>query len=179
MNLRLLGRSASRIAFEFRAKGARAALQCAATLLLLSSFATWPAAGAVATPTPIAAGQSFRITSQILSDRREINIWAPAAETELAAGYTIVYLLDGGVAQDYLHIMGLAQLGSLSGTFGPLVLVGWKPATGAPSLRRHPSMSAFRKNFPIAVIKRDFAATCAKKCNRSSRKNFRVMVGVR
>ena len=55
---------------------------------------------------------------------RAVNVWAPKGDARGAQGYTTLYLLDGGVDQDFPHIAGLAQLGELSWTFEPLIVVG-------------------------------------------------------
>ena len=78
-----------------------------------------PAAG-----TPIVIGTSHMLRSAVLGDERQINVWVPPDYERGNERYPVVYLLDGALDQDFPHIAGLAQLGSLSWTFGPVILVG-------------------------------------------------------
>lgn len=89
-----------------------------------------PGYAQVTTPPPIAggvpihAGVSYSLRSEILGDDRQINVWLPPDYSQSEATYTVLYLLDGALDQDFHHIAGLAQLGSLSWTYGPLIVVG-------------------------------------------------------
>lgn len=73
---------------------------------------------------PIHAGVSYSLRSEVLGDDRQINVWLPPDYSRSEARYTVLYLLDGALDQDFPHIAGLAQLGSLSWTYGPLIVVG-------------------------------------------------------
>ena len=102
----------------------------------LIAAAAWPLCmpapgyAQVATPPPIAegrpikSGMSYTLRSDVLGDERQINVWLPPDYARSEARYTVLYLLDGALDQDFHHIAGLAQLGSLSWTYGPLILVG-------------------------------------------------------
>jgi len=79
---------------------------------------------AVAEGRPIQSGMSYTLRSDVLADERQINVWLPPDYARSEASYTVLYLLDGALEQDFHHIAGLAQLGSLSWTYGPLILVG-------------------------------------------------------
>lgn len=74
--------------------------------------------------TPITLGQTYQLRSSVLNETREINVWTPPDYAESADRYTVVYLIDGGVDQDFPHIAGLAQLGALSWTYQKLIIVG-------------------------------------------------------
>lgn len=74
--------------------------------------------------TPIVIGQSFIIESGVMGGPREINVWLPPSYGEGGQAYPVVYLLDGGQAQDFHHISGLAQLGTVNGTTRDVIVVG-------------------------------------------------------
>lgn len=82
------------------------------------------AAQAVREPTPIVIGQSFVIASGVMGQDREINVWLPPGYHDSARAYPVLYLLDGGVNQDFHHITGLAQLGTIVGTTTDFIVVG-------------------------------------------------------
>lgn len=73
----------------------------------------------------IELGRSFTLHSAVLGDAREVNVWLPpdyAANAEQR--YNALYVVDGGLDQDFVHIAGLGQLGALSWTYEPLIVVG-------------------------------------------------------
>jgi uncharacterized protein len=75
-------------------------------------------------PTPISAGERYVVPSSVYGDEREINVWTPPGYAEGDQRYTVVYVLDGGLDQDFPHIAGLGQLGALSWTYQQLIIVG-------------------------------------------------------
>ena len=89
-----------------------------------------PAAAAAQTPdfegpTPVSIADGYRLTSAVMGQPREINVWLPPGYADGSRRYPVVYLLDGGlVAQDFHHISGLAQLGSISGMMDDVIVVG-------------------------------------------------------
>jgi hypothetical protein len=88
----------------------------------------FPAAAPAEPPAgqPISAGTSYSIASRALGETRRINVRLPSsyAAAGAARSYPVLYLLDGGVEQDFPHISGLAQHGEISGTFPEFILVG-------------------------------------------------------
>jgi uncharacterized protein len=74
---------------------------------------------------PLAFGETFTINSKILGETRRINVYAPpgykeSAETRLP----VLYMPDGGMAEDFLHVAGLVQVSVGNGTMRPFLLVG-------------------------------------------------------
>lgn len=86
-----------------------------------------PGALAQTTPaeTPIVIGTSYALPSSTYGGTREINVWLPPGYAEGEATYPVLYLLDGGTTwQDFHHISGLAQLGTVNGTTRDVIVVG-------------------------------------------------------
>lgn len=78
------------------------------------------------TPTTIASGWSYKIDSKALAGSREINVWLPADYESSGRNYNVLYIVDGGLDQDFHHISGLAQLSTINGTFETPIVVGVK-----------------------------------------------------
>ncbi|WP_448794665.1 alpha/beta hydrolase [Brevundimonas sp.] len=74
--------------------------------------------------TPIVIAQSYALPSRVMEGTREINVWLPPGYGEGTAIYPVLYVLDGGQAQDFHHISGLAQLGTIVGTTRDVIVVG-------------------------------------------------------
>lgn len=65
--------------------------------------------------TPITIGESVSLTSEILKQDRKLNIYLPKTyDANSDKKYDIIYLLDGGMDEDFLHIAGLVQFANFS-----------------------------------------------------------------
>ena len=105
------------------------ALHLTAALLLSSPFHLATAAPAItaasSAATPLVIGESFSIDSQALQEKRHINVYmARAWNTAPDAPLPVLYMPDGGVAEDFLHVAGLLQVSVANGTMRPFMLVG-------------------------------------------------------
>ncbi len=112
-----------------------------------------------ATPaTPITIGEALTIQSTALGEQRQINIYLPDGYAAGTQRYPVLYLIDGALDQDFMHIAGASQLGSLWGRSSPAIIVGIatrdrrKELTGPTRdpelLRRYPTAggsAAFRR----------------------------------
>lgn len=62
---------------------------------------------------PIAAGRQYEINSAILGEKRILNIYLPEGYSKNdTARYPVIYLLDGSLNEDYLHVIGLVAFNS-------------------------------------------------------------------
>lgn len=74
---------------------------------------------------PIVIGTSYALPSSTYGGTREINVWLPPGYAGSGRNYPVFYLLDGGTTwQDFHHISGLAQLGTVNGTTRDVIVVG-------------------------------------------------------
>ena len=72
---------------------------------------------------PLTIGDTFTIQSAALDETRRINVYSPAAYTA-DARLPVLYMPDGGLAEDFLHVAGLVQVLTGNGTMRPFILVG-------------------------------------------------------
>lgn len=105
---------------------------------------------ALAEASPIAIGTSWSLASEILGETRQINVWTPSFQTDEDRRYTVLYVLDGGLDQDFQHVAGLAQLGDLSWTFEPLIVVGVQTRNRRAELTPRASDARYLAAFPEA-----------------------------
>lgn len=76
-------------------------------------------------PAPLVVGETFTLPSAVLGETRRINVYAPAAYAESdTLRLPVLYMPDGGIGEDFLHVAGLVQISSLNGTMRPFLLVG-------------------------------------------------------
>lgn len=97
----------------------RSCLVVAAVTVSLTPARTYP-------QSRIEIGDSFTIESNVLHEQRRINVYLPPAY--FAAGndtrLPVLYMPDGGMAEDFLHVAGLVQVSTGNGTMRPFILVG-------------------------------------------------------
>jgi predicted alpha/beta superfamily hydrolase len=74
---------------------------------------------------PLVIGESFTIDSKVLNETRRINVYLPPGYAGSPdARLPVLYMPDGGLAEDFLHIAGLVQVSVSNGTMRPFLLVG-------------------------------------------------------
>jgi predicted alpha/beta superfamily hydrolase len=98
--------------------------QCVLTALccLLLAFDSARAADKTA---PLAIGDTFTLQSKALSETRRINVYLPPGYAEASdQRFPVLYMPDGGLNEDFLHVAGLVQVSVGNGTMRPFVLVG-------------------------------------------------------
>jgi uncharacterized protein len=81
------------------------------------------AAGASAAQ-PLSIGDTFTIDSKVLGETRRINVYAPPGYAGSDMRVPVLYMPDGGLAEDFLHVAGLVEVGVGNGTMRPFLLVG-------------------------------------------------------
>jgi len=98
------------------------------TLALLALPATGLAQGSGVSASPVAPltfGQTFTLESRVLEETRRINVWLPPVYADSPGlRLPVLYMPDGGMAEDFLHVAGLMQISILNGTMRPFLLVG-------------------------------------------------------
>lgn len=85
-----------------------------------------PAGHAAASPaTSLSIGETFTIPSKILHETRRINVYLPPGyEAGKDTRFPVLYMPDGGMGEDFLHVAGLVQVSVGNGTMRPFVLIG-------------------------------------------------------
>jgi predicted alpha/beta superfamily hydrolase len=71
---------------------------------------------------PLTIGDTFTIDSKVLKETRRINVYRPGAAPE--GPLPVLYMPDGGMGEDFLHVAGLVQVSVGNGTMRPFLLVG-------------------------------------------------------
>lgn len=120
----------------------------------------------------IVIGQSFVMDSAVLHEQRRINAYLPANYSENTERYPVLYLLDGGIKEDFHHITGIVQVSVANGIMRPIIVIGIentvrrRDMTGptesaedkkiAPQVGESASFRKFIKDELVPRIERDF-----------------------
>ncbi|MBA6153997.1 alpha/beta hydrolase [Gelidibacter maritimus] len=74
---------------------------------------------------PLTIGEVVSIDSKILSESRTLNIYLPEGyKTSDTLKYPVIYVLDGSINEDFVHIVGLVQFFNLQMTMPKSIVVG-------------------------------------------------------
>jgi hypothetical protein len=74
---------------------------------------------------PLVIGDTFTIDSKILRETRRINVYMPPGYKESPnSPVPVLYMPDGGIGEDFLHVAGLVQISVSNATMRPFLLVG-------------------------------------------------------
>jgi predicted alpha/beta superfamily hydrolase len=74
---------------------------------------------------PVVIGETFSIASGVMKEVRRINVYLPPAYADSKdLRLPVLYMPDGGVAEDFVHVAGLVQISVANGTMRPFILVG-------------------------------------------------------
>jgi len=97
-----------------------------ALLLVVSSAAAQSGADRPVSPAaPLTVGETFTLQSKVLGETRRINVYLPPVYADSAGRrFPVLYMLDGGLGEDFLHVAGLVQVSVGNFTMRPMVLVG-------------------------------------------------------
>lgn len=101
---------------------------------------------------PLVMGEVHEIRSVILSEKRVLNVYLPEGyKKNDTTTYQVVYLLDGGMDEDFIHVTGLYQFNSFPwiNRVAPSIIVGIVntdrkrdmtfPTTDTADKRRYPT----------------------------------------
>ncbi|TDN38532.1 alpha/beta hydrolase [Hymenobacter sp. UV11] len=103
----------------------RAWQQACLGALLLLLVAHGARAQTVLSPTPLCIGETFTIESKVLHETRRINVYAPPGYGGNASQpLPVLYMPDGGIKEDFLHVAGLVEVLVGDEAMRPFLLVG-------------------------------------------------------
>jgi predicted alpha/beta superfamily hydrolase len=86
---------------------------------------TPPTTTAPASSQALVIGETFTIDSEVLGETRRINVFLPTIYgAPIEEPMPVLYMPDGGLHEDFLHVAGLLQVSVSSGTMRPFILVG-------------------------------------------------------
>ena len=106
---------------------------------------------------PISIGTSHSLDFAP-GDTREINVYLPDGYAEGEADFPVLYLIDGGLEQDFLHVAGTVALNALWGRSQSAIVVGIQTKDRRAELIGEPGNAEEREQFPTAGQASQFRA---------------------
>ena len=114
---------------------------------------------------PLTIGQTIELHSDILNEKRILNIYLPYGYSpDSIKTYPVIYLLDGTINEDFLHIAGLVQFGSFSwiNLIPETIVVGISNIDRKRDYTFPTRVKKHRKEFPTAGGSENFINFLAK-----------------
>lgn len=76
-------------------------------------------------PAAVAAlGETLGVDSQVLGERRVVNVYVPPGYATSGERYPVLYMPDGGMGEDFPHVVGSVDVSIKNAVIRPVIVVG-------------------------------------------------------
>lgn len=96
---------------------------------------------------PLTIGEIRILNSEILNEERALNVYLPSGYDK-EKRYPVIYLLDGAVNEDFLHIVGLVQFYNMQYKMPECIVVGIANVDRKRDFTFHTDLEDLKKEFP-------------------------------
>ena len=96
---------------------------------------------------PLTIGEIRTFKSKILNEERTLNIYLPQNFDETKS-YPIIYLLDGSMNEDFIHVSGLVQFFNLMYAMPETIVVGIANVDRKRDFTFHTDVKDLQKDYP-------------------------------
>lgn len=125
-------------------------------------------------PVPIVVGEARIVQSKALNEARTVNVYLPPGYKTSGKRYPVLYLIDGGVEQDFLHVAGTSQLGGIWGRSEDIIVVGIETKDRRKELTGPTRDPELLKKYPTAGGSAAFRAFIRNEVKPLISSNYRV-----
>ncbi|WP_444941890.1 alpha/beta hydrolase [Microbulbifer sp. ZKSA004] len=126
---------------------------------------------------PLVIGDSISFQSKILKEKRTLNVYLPESyHREPERNYPVIYLLDGSLSEDFIHIAGVLQFGSFSwiNMLPESILVGIENIDRKRDYTFPSKIALDQKEFPSSGGSKEFIDFLGKEVQPIIASNFRT-----
>ncbi|MFC4162961.1 alpha/beta hydrolase [Epilithonimonas zeae] len=92
-------------------------------------------------------GQKVTLTSKVLKEKRVLNIYLPQNYDKIKS-YPVMYILDGSMNEDFLHLVGLQQFFNMSFKMPDFIIVGIANVDRKRDFTFHTDLKDLQKDYP-------------------------------
>ena len=127
------------------------------------------------TKKPFTIGETVTLNSQILSQERVLNIYLPEGYQENdSISYPVIYLLDGSITEDFIHVTGLVQFFNLQLQMPKTIVVGIANVDRKHDFTFPTTIPDLKKDFPTTGGSEKFIAFIEKEVQPFINSNYKV-----
>jgi predicted alpha/beta superfamily hydrolase len=126
---------------------------------------------------PLIIGETVTFQSEILKEERVLNIYLPESYSkDDSKKYPVIYLLDGSIDEDFIHIAGLVQFGSFSwiNMIPETIVVGISNVDRKRDFTYPTTNKKDKKEFPTTGGSEQFIQFLEKEVQATINKNYRT-----
>lgn len=143
------------------------------TICILHTIASYSQNGK-----PFVIGETIEIQSNILEENRILNIYLPEGygKADSLMKYPVIYLLDGGADEDFIHVAGLVQFDNFSwvNRVPKSIVVGIANIDRKRDFTFPTAIASNKKSIPTAGGSEKFIAFIEKELQPYIRKRYRA-----
>ncbi|MFP3599330.1 alpha/beta hydrolase [Chryseobacterium sp. SIMBA_029] len=96
---------------------------------------------------PLTIGETVTLKSTILKEERTLNIYLPLG-FDKAKSYPVIYLLDGSMNEDFIHVSGLVQFFNQMYAMPETIVVGIANVDRKRDFTYHTDLKDLQKDYP-------------------------------
>lgn len=96
---------------------------------------------------PLTIGEIRTLKSEILKEERTLNIYLPQ-NFDKTKSYPVIYLLDGSINEDFIHVAGLVQFFNLMYAMPETIVVGITNVDRKRDFTFHTDLKDLQKDYP-------------------------------
>lgn len=99
---------------------------------------------------PITIGETLTLQSQVMGAERRVTVYLPLGYAGSDEDYPVLYLIDGGMEQDFLHVAGTTLINAIWGRSYPVIMVGIETDDRRAELIGEAQNQTYIDEFPTA-----------------------------
>lgn len=99
------------------------------------------------TTKPLTIGEVRTLKSKVLNEERVVNIYLPQG-FDKAKSYPVIYLLDGSINEDFMHVSGLVQFFNQMYSMPETIVVGIANIDRKRDFTFHTDLKDLQKDYP-------------------------------
>jgi len=118
-------------------------------------------------------GQRVTLNSKVLNEKRILNIYLPQTYDKTKT-YPVIYILDGSMNEDFLHLAGLQQFFNLSFGMPDFIIVGIENVDRKRDFTFHTDLKDLQKDYPTTGHSDKFIQFVAEELQPYIEKNYKT-----
>ncbi|MFY7813632.1 MAG: alpha/beta hydrolase [Chryseobacterium taeanense] len=122
---------------------------------------------------PLTIGEIRTIKSEILNEDRVLNIYLPQNFNK-AKSYPVIYLLDGSMNEDFIHVTGLVQFFNQMYSMPETIVVGVANVDRKRDFTFHTDLKDLQKDYPTTGHSDKFISFLEKELKRYIESQFKT-----
>jgi uncharacterized protein len=125
--------------------------------------------------TPLSIGVTHTLQSTILNEKRMLNVYLPKDYSATSSrSYPVIYLLDGGAEEDFIHVTGITQFLTMTDTLPPSIVVGIVNVDRKRDFTFPTRVLEDRQRFPTTGASASFISYLEKEVRPFIRQHYKV-----